>query len=334
MKKTLIALAVAAAVVPGFAAAADVSGFADINYTSASSVLNGPAGAKVFDNGGSTKGNQFDANTEIDVRSSVDNVTVGVDVDVSMATNVGTSSVNLEQAFFAMKATDALTVIGGIFNNPLNYEHQDVTSRVMNSQGQIAKLFDDQTALYENNVAGVAGAYNMGMATVTVAVLDALNHDTAGTNKNAQNSFAAQVALAPMDGLTVKAGMVTQNKNSSSAATSSVAVGNRNVGNVWDVNAEYKAGGLTAAVEVVGAEEVVDTAYAVYGKYAVTDAVAVGLRYDDVSYQVAGVKNTTSASINASYALAKNLAAALEYRSNDDGAKTDDSVRVKFIAKF
>lgn len=336
MKKTLIAIAVAATI-PGLASAADLSGYADINYIGAGSTGNG----SLF-NDKTGKANQFGAAAEVNVRNTLDKVTVGLDLDLNLTANGSSNTVdskgnvagpavgdsvpnaaNVEQAFFAMKATDALTVIGGVFNNPLNYEHQDSTSRFMNSQGQIAKIFDNQTALYENNVAGVAGAMNMGMATMTVAVLDQLSHSS-NSAKSTQNSYAAQVALTPMEGLTVKAGMVTQDKNLG------------NAGNVWDVNAEFKTGGLKVAAEVIGAEEIVDTAYGLYGNFAVNDAIAFGARYDSVSYQgaFANTKDTTSSSLNASYALAKNLKTAVEYRSDDNGDKTDDSVRVKFVAKF
>lgn len=339
MKKTLIALAVAAAVAaPGLAAAADVSGYTDINYIGAGSTSGAPASS-------TGKANQFGAGAEVNVRNTVDKVTVGLDLDLNLMVQDGIGSVNstgkvggnnyamVEQAFFALKATDALTVIGGVFNNPLNYEHQDVVSRTMNSQGQIARIFDDQTALYENNLAGVAGAYNMGMATATVAVLDQLGH-ASNSNKSAQNSYAAQIALAPMEGLTLKAGIVTQNKNvGTSGAGTYGTSGFGNAGNVWDVNAEYKAGALTVAAEVIGAEELIDTAYGLYGKFKVTDAIAIGARYDDVNYSV-DKKNTTSAAVNASYTLAKNLSTALEYRTDDNGKDTDDSVRVKFVAKF
>lgn len=318
MKKTLIALAVAALVAPGLAAAegATVSGLANIGFVGAAASNTSPAGT--FDNTSAT--NQFGAVAEIDVVNDFGgNVTGRVDIDY----NAITSAANVEQAFFAYKAADSLTVLGGIFNNPLNYEHQDAGARILNSQGQIAKIFDGQTGLYQNNVAGVVGAMNLGVATVNVGVLDQLSHQV-GTNGEAQNSYVAQVVVAPMDGLNIKAGYVTQNKN----------LGTGTAGNVWDVNAEFKTGPVKVAAEFMGADKIVDMGAALYGSFMINDQLGVGARYDTVSYEAAGSKDTTSASLNVGYQVAKNLKAALEYRTDDNGTKTDDSVRANFLVKY
>lgn len=323
MKKTLIALAVAALVAPGLAAAegATVSGLANISYVGAENVGAGGFADKTDNT------NAFGAAAEVDVINDFGgNVTGRVDIDTGMGTDATASKVNIEQAFFAYKPMDKLTVIGGIFNNPLNYEHQDAGARILNSQGQIAKIFDNQTALYQNNVAGVAGAMNFGMVNLTVGVLDQLSHAASSSN-TAQNSYVAQVGVAPVEGLNVKLGYVTQDtKNNSSVIA--------NAGNVLDLNAEFKTGPVKIAAEYISAEEIVDTGMALYASFMINDQIGVGARYDTVSYQATGAKDTTSTSLNAGYQVAKNLKAALEYRSDDNGTNTNDSVRANFLVKY
>ncbi len=171
MKKNLIALAVAAVMAPGFAAAegASISGFADITHTSNSDVDQ----------------SVFNANGEIDVRNTMGSVTVGVDVDLFLhgdnydAAVADNDSATLEQAFFAWKATDAVTVIGGVFNNPIGWDAEDAPDMDMTSHTLSYNALDAATDLYGNNLAGVAAAFAAGPATITAAVLNDMATRTA-----------------------------------------------------------------------------------------------------------------------------------------------------------
>ncbi len=332
MKKTIIALAVAAAMVPALAAAegASISGFNDITLKS--------------DNDQTT----FNASTEIDVRSTVGAVTVGADLDIDL----GAGATNLEQAFFAWGAAENLTVIGGVFNNPIGLEGEDSTDINTATHGQIYNILDGQTALDGNNIAGLAVAYNAGVATVTVALLN----DIRGTN-NESNSIALVVNASPVENLNLELGYVTQDdKQANGTSTedltntgtlSSVAnVGS--AGNVINLNATYDIAGATLGFEYLAADNVVDSAIGLHAAYKVNDKVGVNFRYDVVAYGSTAMgtdigalaEDTTSTTLSVKYKIADNLSVKAEYKISDDSVlgtnnTVDDEVaKIKFVATF
>lgn len=321
MKKNLIALAVAAAMVPGFAAAegASVSGFADITYTNDDDT------------------SVFNANGEIDVRNTMGAVTVGVDVDVYLhgtaydAAVANNDSATLEQAFFAWKATDAVTVIGGVFNNPIGWDAEDAPDMDMTSHTLSYNALDDQTDLYGNNLAGVAAAFAVGPATITAAVLNDIGHkDSDGNPSVDDHSFAVVANFAAMEGLDIEAGYVTQADDNGLHGTPNT--NGLGVGNVADVNATFKQGPLTVKFDYFMPSEVIDSIIGIYGRYNINEQVGVAARYE-VSSPDTG-DDTTAATLYASYALADNLSVAAEWRSEDDGTNDDDAATLEFIAKF
>lgn len=335
MKKTIIALAVAAAMVPALAAAegASISGFNDITLTS--------------DNDTTT----FGAATEIDVRSTVGAVTVGADIDFDLNGGTG-NNVNVEQAFFAWGAAENLTVIAGVINNPIGLEGEDSTDINTATHGQIYNILDGQTALDGNNIAGLAVAYNAGVATVTVALLN----DIRGTN-NESNSIALVVNASPVENLNLELGYVTQDdKQADGTSTedltntgtlSSVAnVGS--AGNVINLNATYDIAGATLGFEYLAADNVVDSAIGLHAAYKVNDKVGVNFRYDVVAYGSTAMgtdigalaEDTTSTTLSVKYKIADNLSVKAEYKISDDSVlgtnnTVDDEVaKIKFVATF
>ncbi|HGX92473.1 MAG TPA: hypothetical protein ENK35_04070, partial [Candidatus Tenderia sp.] len=148
--KKALPLAIAAAMVPGFASAAEVSGFADVFYNVASDA-------------NPTTDGLFTANGEIDVTAApADGVTVRVDVDLSLASNGGANassiaggpsdSGTLEQAYFAWGVTEGVTVLGGVFNNPIGAEAEDAPDINFNTHGVVYNILDHQTTLAGDNV--------------------------------------------------------------------------------------------------------------------------------------------------------------------------------------
>jgi len=315
MKKNLIALAVAAAVAPGFAAAegASVSGFADIKL--------------MIDN----DKNYFLANGEVDFRNTQGAVTVGVDADLALAGNDGVNaelsgphdSAAIEQAFFAWGAVENLTILGGVFNNPIGLESEDVTGLHTASHGQIYGILDGQTALYGNNIAGLAAAYNAGPATITAAVLNDLGHTDLE-----EVSLALVVNFMAMEGLDLELGYVTQEDEDSAGNVVTA-------GNVVDFNATFTAvENLYVGFEYLAADNVVDSAIGLTGSYMIMDGLDASLRYDVVSYEADNTDDTTSTTVAVGYKIADNLKAKVEWTSFDNGDDTDDSGQVKFIATF
>lgn len=323
-----------------------VSGFADIAY-----VISDDTTAKVADKS-PTEG-KFSANAEVDFIGQLsDKVSVRVDADLVLAANGGTSlggdSGRIEQAYFAWTGAPNLTLLGGVFNNPIGWEKEDAPDLYQTTHGQIWDIMNGQTALDGNNVAGVAGAYNFGKGTLTVALLNELQQT------NEENSIAVALNVTPIDNLDVELGYVTEadRQDSANATYGSQGTIVGSAENWWDANATYKWRKLTLGAEVLGADQVVDLAYMLVGNYAFEQGVGITLRYDSVSYQdttvapiLTNLKDTETVTVAASYMLASNLTALVEYRMQDDANDTTagpsggviadgDLVQLEFVATF
>ena len=312
--KKALPLAIAAAMVPGFASAAEVSGFADVFYNVASDT--NPTGDGLFT-----------ANGEIDVTAApADGVSVRMDIDTSLATDANASSVNLEQAYFAWGVTEGVTVLGGIFNNPIGAEAEDAPDINFNTHGVVYNVLNHQTALYGDSVAGLAGAFAVGPATITVAYLDDIGLVAE------ENSVALVVNATPVEGLDVEVGYVTQ-KNDVAA--------NGGAGNVANFNLSYTGvENLTLGLDYLVPSEIIDSAYEVSALYSF-GAVGVGLRLEDVAY-AAGDSNSRT-TLRVSYQVASNLTAAIDYAdgttdvagvSGVDGIVADAETTLELIATF
>ncbi len=309
MKKNVIALAVAAAMVPGFAAAegATISGFTDITWT--------------HDAVGAVKDtNIFAANAEVDIRNTVGAVTVGVDMDVNLGGTAGaalqTDEFNLEQAFFAWGAAENVTVIAGLFNNPIGLDGGDAPDQPTTQTGLIAGALDAATALHVgNNISGLAVAYNAGVATVTGALL---NEVQAGSTADEDNSYALIINASPMEGLDLELGYVTMDGAVQNLGDSAL-----------DVNASYDFGMAKVTAEILDVDAWNDALVGV-GVYAgVADGANVGLRYetnDNIDQE--------QTNLVGSYELADSLTVLAGYNMVSTGNTDDDQIVIEFIAKF
>lgn len=318
MKKKIIALAVAAAIAPAFAAAegASVSGFADITYTNADDV------------------SLFFASAETDVRNTAGNVTVGIDVDFELGLGNNTGSATLEQAFFAYKATDAVTVIGGVFNNPIGWEAEDAPDVDMINKSIAYWALDTSTSLYGNNIAGIAGAFNVGPATLIGAVLNDIGlKDSNGATSVDEHSVALVANFKAMEGLDIELGYVTQADDTGTVTVVGGNIVDLGLGNVFDANLTYKAGPATVKFDYVMPSEIVDSIIGLQAGFAINDATKVGARYEVMSFD-AGGDDETAITINGAYKLADNLNVVAEWYSYDDGTDSDDSINLRFLAKF
>ncbi|HEB93675.1 MAG TPA: porin [Gammaproteobacteria bacterium] len=312
MKKNLITLAVAATLASPLAVQAEdsasVSGFVDIIYTN---VGDGGAGS-----------NAFGADGEIDVQATKGDVTVRADVDLRLD---GTSG-QLEQAFFAWKAMDAVTVIGGVFNNPIGQELEDAPDMEFTSHSAVWNILDGQTVLNGNNIAGVAVAGGNEMFTGTLAVVNDIGGATDNDNSS-KNSIAAVLNVNPMDSLALELGYVTQDTSAE---------------NVLDFNAQYGIAGFTLGLDVLMADKIVDTAYNVWGSFAINDKAAVKARYEAVDLEASGADTASKYTLYGTYSVEDNLSVALEYSQGDLGNNAtsvagiidDSTVTLEFIGTF
>lgn len=313
MKKTLISLAVASALaIPATSAfAVDVSGFADIQLTVTDDSQKNTGGPSGTDN---PVEKQFSANGEVDFTHTAGDVTVRADVDLTLS---GSTSGSLEQALVVWKGIPDLTVIGGVFNDPIGQDAEDIVDQRFISHSAVYNVLDHQTALNGNNVAGLAVAGMVGPATVTAAVLNDLGsgHGSSTTSATGKNSLALVVNLSPsaVPGLDLELGFASQQGYS---ATDNPA----SAGNVVDFNAAYAIPNTNVDVglDYLKPSDVVDSAYDVWVKANV--GVDLGLRYSSVAWDSAvlgsAVSDNTTTAFFVSKDLGSNLDVALEYRSN------------------
>ncbi len=371
MNKKLIAMAIAGVFAVPMAAQAEgvaISGFADIIFDADSS--------------------SFGADAEIDFIKTVGAVTGRLDIDADLVLNDGNGSAGIEQALFAWGVNDTVTLIGGVFNNPIGQDAEDAPDmnftthsavyNILNHQtaldgnniagieqalfawgvndtvtliggvfnnpiGQDAEdapdmnftthtavynILDHQTALDGNNIAGIAGAFNFGAATLTVAFLNDIQQVTD------ENSVAAVLNLSLVEGLALELGYVTQETGAE---------------NVANLNASYTTGAFTLGLDYLAPDEIIDSAYNVWVGYGAGD-FGVKVFTEAVAWD-AGGDDTTNSGIYGSYQLNDNLAAAIQYSTGDDnpslvghnlttginditGINTEDTTTLEFIVSF
>ncbi len=332
MKKKMIALAVASAfAVPATSAfAVDVSGFADVQLT----ITDDPANPTTPGQQNPTE-NQFSANAEVDFSQTAGDVTVRAAVDLTLASpaGAGSDSGELEQAYAAWQINPMLTAIGGVFNNPVGQDEEDIVDQRFTSHSAVFNVLDHQTYQFNgNNVAGIALTGMIGPATVTGAVLNDIGngHGSASSNAVGKNSLALNVNIAPsqVPGLDVEFGLVTQEDYNASTNASSA-------GNVYDLNASYNWMQMVdVGFDYLIASDIVDAAYDVWVKGTPGMGIDLGLRYSAVSWDSA-VNGTaddhTATSVYAAYSPATNLKLALEWKDGDQGNKGVSSSAISGI---
>jgi len=322
IKKNMVALAVASALVSPLAAMAndaEVSGFIDvIANTEAEHV--------------------FTSEAEVDVSKEMGAVTVRVDFDANLVGNSGFGSKDsgrLEQAFFSWAATEQVTVMGGLFNNPIGQELEDAPDIHFTSHGVVWNILDNQTALYGNNVAGIAAAAAVGPATVTLAVVDDLGLATNDAGDKGKTSVALVLNATPMTGLDLELGYVTQDDQE--------LLGNpTTAGNVFDFNAAFKTGQLTVGLDVLAADNIVDNATNLWVGFDVNNKVNVKARYEMLAFEANGIDDSSRITLYGTYAIEENLSVALEWSAGDTdasqdgtfGIADDDVTTLEFIGTF
>jgi hypothetical protein len=275
----------------------------------------------------------FGADAEIDVSKAMGSVTVRVDIDLTLAGNGGGSlggdSGRIEQAYFAWGATKGVTVLGGVFNNPIGQELEDAPDMDFTSHSAVWNILNHQTFLDGNNVAGIAAAGAVGPATVTVAVVDDIGLATNDAGDKGKTSLAAVVNLSPMKGLALELGYVTQDASA---------------GNVIDFNGTFNAGALTVGLDYLAADNIVDSATNLWVRFDVSDNMNVKVRHETVAFEDASWNDVSKTTVYGTYAINGNLSAALEFSkgSDDNGLGleavtgiVDDSVTtLEFIGTF
>jgi len=305
-----------------FAAAdtsANVSGFADARYM----ITNDSRDNTV--NTTNDANNAFAAEGEVDFALTHGAIGGRVDLDVA------NSSTQVEQAFVSWGFGDNMNLLVGQMNNPVGQEKQDIVDRDFVTNNVVFNVLDQQTAQYSNNVDGVALAGMAGMVNYAVAIVNDIGRgrgfNTANEDTLDANSFAFNVGVAPIEGLNVALGYISQ---ASYDATTNVG----SAGNIFDLNADYMWNQLKVGFDYLSASDILSNAYTVWGTFGFGGGFGVGVRYDAASFDdgnvliVANPDDVTATAFYVAYMPAENLDIKLEIKNGSaDATKTNATMR-------
>jgi len=269
MRKSVTMGLVASVLGMGMASAAikiddklSLSGFLDMSATS------------TFPDGGDPTLNAAFDQFELDFSYKfADQLTAQVDLN-----SLGGGAMALEQAYLTY-TSGPLAVTAGKFLSASGFEAAEPTGLYQYSYSS--------TLVYGGYMNGASVAYTLSpMVTLYGAVVGSIwnGFDTDLT----EPGYEAQVALTPMEGVTVKAGYFTED----------VGAYYKGLINVWG---SYTAGPLTAALEVNSvsnwsADGDNGLGYLVMGNYKLSDKLGITGRYSALDTDAAGLSNEVTVS--------------------------------------
>ena len=305
MKKLILEMLVAPLVLaaPLAAYSADAStssmpkvtpgGFLDIVYT-----LSDGTDKNLDANGDSTIDKKFATSGEVDLQTDLNaSSMLRFDFDLS------TSNAAFEQAFINHSLNKDMNLKAGIFNNILGFEKEDAPNMYQTSHSQLWDIWDRQTSLNGNNLAGVEYSANVSMVTLYAGLLNDLN------NTNEKVSFQLAAQIQPMKSMDIVAGMVSADNGTATDAKA---------GTIFDASISWKHQQLLLGGEILSADEIYNLGMQVTANYAFTDFFSGTARVDYVDYE-GNYDSTTSLTIAALFPVDKNLYANAEIRSMQNG---------------
>ncbi|MBL4762489.1 MAG: hypothetical protein JKY93_07315 [Gammaproteobacteria bacterium] len=293
MNKKLIAIAVAAGLAIPAAANADVSGFVDVIYEISDDETLAP-------NTKSATEGKFTADAEVDFVGTVDGVTVRLDVDFKLGTTAsGEESAHIEQAFFAAPI-GGVTLIGGVFNNPIGHDAEDAPDIDFTSHSIAWDVLNLATELDGNNVAGLAVAGQVGPVTLTGAFVNEVQQ------ANEENSTAIVANFSPAEGVALELGILNFEE------TNGLGIGDSltNINGTWAIDEMFTIGG-----EIVSYDKGFDSSTSFWAAADLGDFV-IKARIEEMDAETgnAEVERTT---FYVGTSLAKNVSVALEVHDID-----------------
>lgn len=321
MKKSTIA-AVAAASLIGFGAvgsamaAAEISGFADINYDALNS--SGEEGT-------------FRASGEIDVIQTGDGATARIDLDLLNAHNssagadltsgTGTLGVDIEQLNVAIPVDSMATVTAGIWNSPFGLEGQDATDYNFAANGLLWQSVPSNVAGALVNVAPTD------MVSVNLGYINARSDITGLTNT--ANDILATASVTPVEGIGLTAGYITDEAETFGDQFDINATVSDLMGVLpgLDVTLDYMAGDPGAGTGLF------DSGFGVHLAYTLGDIVGA-VRYENASFEGTAVDQIwTSASVG--YGLADNCVVRVDWTNKDmDTSGSTDTATIQLVHGF
>ncbi len=256
---------------------------------------------------------ELDLDTELNPRTEM-----RMDLDLS----TDDSSAIFEQAFMDYAFDQNMKLKVGVFNNNLSFEKEDAPDMYQVTHSQLWDIWDEQTSLNGNNLAGLEFSANVSMVTLMAGLLNDRN-DAAE-----KISFKLAAEIKPMDSMDIVAGLISADSGEETFFPNGVPTGDIAAGTIIDANITWKWKQLMVGGGVLTADEVYDLGMQATANYAFTDQFSGTARIDYVKYE-GDYDNTTSISLAALFAWEKNLYANAEIRlmQNDDHAGSPVATR-------
>jgi hypothetical protein len=298
------------------------SGFVDVVY-----VLSD--GTDEFNNADnkSTIDKKFGVSGELDLETELNaRTTMRMDLDLTTGISITSpdtpDSASFEQAFVGYAFDQNMKLKAGIFNNRLSFEKEDAPELYQVTHSQLWDIWDEQTSLNGNNLAGLEFSANVGVVTLFAGLLNDLN-DAAE-----EMSFELGAEIKPMESMDIVAGLISADSGEGTFNPAGTPTGDIAAGTIFDANITWKWNQLMVGGGVLTADEVYDLGMQATGNYAFTDQFSGTARIDYVKYE-GDYDNTTSITLAALFAVDKNLYANAEVRlmQNDDHAGSPAATR-------
>jgi hypothetical protein len=310
MKKRMIALAVASAMFgagSAFAAAPAISvnGYASVELN-------------VTDELNEENEGQFSV-PETEVNFDSDNLFIAID-------GSDTDDYFLAQAFFKYQITDGWKLRGGKFDSNFTADEGAAPDRQFT---QNSLLFDAVNAVGGASLTGLEVAGVVGPVTARLAYAnDTSVIPTPGPGGvDGENSVMLLLNAAPMEGLDLELGILTQDKDGNGAGT------------LTDLNGTYMINNFTVGLDFLASSDAdpgeFDNGYSVWAGYNFGNGFNIKARYDNASPEGNG-DDVKATELYASYSLTDNLLVALDLHNTDPGNGADDydTNTIQFVATF
>jgi hypothetical protein len=263
--------------------------------------------ARAFDQ----KANQFSlglVQTKIGYSTAKSDVVVdltfGPNADLGQYGNVigplgkGTTALAIKQAYFNWKATDKLTMTAGQFGTHIGYE---VIDAPVNYHYSLSNLFNNGPFYHIGVKAAYAFSDKFSLMGGLVNNVDALN------DNNGQLGLIAQVFVVPVTGWNVYVNGITTNEASEDPATGKTPSGQYSLLDLtttYQISEKFMVGvnAATGAQDANGDGKFDKESWggwALYTKYDVSSAFAIGARYESFDNQngIRGLRDSNGAGV-------------------------------------
>jgi hypothetical protein len=307
------------------------SGFVDVVYVLSDGTEefhNNPIDKK------STIDKKFGVSGELDLDTKLnDRTALRMDMDLTTGYSEGDNqnpytatpdSAIIEQAFVDYAFDQNMKLKTGIFNNRLSFEKEDAPDLYQVTHSQLWDIWDEQTSLHGNNLAGLDFSANVGIVTLFAGLLNDLNDEPE------KMSFKLGAEVKPTESMDIVAGLVSADSGESTFNPDGTPTGDNAAGTIIDANITWNWKQLMVGGGLLTADEIYDLGMQATANYAFTEQFSGTARVDYVKYE-GDYDNTTSITLAALFAVSKNLYANAEIRmmqnDNANGATKENPHR-------